>query len=265
MTVPAAARDWDARTYDRISDPHQDWAEQVLDRLSLRGDETVMDAGCGSGRVTVRLLQRLPRGRVFGVDASPAMLAVAREQLTVYGDRVTLLQADLSGVRLPEPIDAVFSNATFHWIPDHQALFNNLASLLRPGGRLVAQCGGAGNIDAMRRFADRVLAQEQFCSRRTGLPRPWQFAGPQETRTRLEAAGFTEIETWLMPEPAVLPDREAFVTFLETVILGPYLSVLPEHLHPQFVDAVAEEDDRAGALRTVDYVRLNLSASRPPA
>src|SRR5438128_2626492 len=117
-----AARDWDARTYDRVSNPHQEWAEQILGRLPLRGDETVMDAGCGSGRVTRLLLERLPEGAVFGVDASPAMLAVAQEQLAGDGDRVTLIQGDLTTVQLPRPVAAIFSNATFHWIPDHAAL-----------------------------------------------------------------------------------------------------------------------------------------------
>src|SRR5262249_11605679 len=132
-------RDWDARTYNQINEPHMLWGARVIDRLGLRGDEVAIDAGCGSGRVTRLLLERLPQGRVYGVDVSPAMLAVAAEELAEGGERVTLIESELTTVRLPEPVDAVFSNATFHWIWDHDALFANLAALMKPGAHLSAQ------------------------------------------------------------------------------------------------------------------------------
>ena len=261
LWTPDSGLDWDARTYDRISDPAAGWGARVLERLGLRGDEIVMDAGCGSGRVTRLLLERLPRGRVYGVDRSPAMLAVAREQLAEHGGRLTLVEADLTTVRLPEPLDAIFSNATFHWITDHDALFANLAALLRPGGVLAAQCGGAGNVAAVRRHADAVLARAPFAAFGPAADQ-WRFAGPEETRTRLAAAGFGEVETWLEPQPVVFPDGAAFGQYLKTVVLGPYLTVLPEALHDEFVEAVVAEDARQGASRTVDYVRLNISGLR---
>ena len=144
--------DWDAATYDRIADPMTRWGTVVLDRLPLRGDETVLDAGCGSGRVTERLVDRLPRGRVVALDGSPAMIEAARERLSRYGDRVSYVTADLAA---PLPlgdasVDAILSTATFHWVADHEALFRHLASVLRPGGRLVAQCGGQGNTASVR-------------------------------------------------------------------------------------------------------------------
>src|SRR4051794_4995531 len=135
---------WDASTYDRVSDVQQKWAEVVLERLPLAGDETVLDAGCGSGAVTRRLLDRLPRGHVIAVDASEEMVAHARVAL---GERATVFRADLATLRLHEPVDAIFSNAVFHWVLDHDALFGAVRAALRPGGRLVAQCGGAGNLD----------------------------------------------------------------------------------------------------------------------
>ena len=256
------SRDWDARTYHTIADPHVDWGARVLDRLELRGDEVALDAGCGTGRVTRLLLERLPRGRVYGVDRSPAMLAVAREQLAKEAaSRVTLVEADLTTVRLPEPLDAIFSNATFHWVPDHDALFANLAVLLRPGGRLAAQCGGAGNIDTVRRHADAVMARGDFA--RFGPVRDaYYFATPKETAARLTRAGFAQVETWLEPQPVAFPDRPTFAEYLKTVVLGPYLAALPETLHDPFIEAVVEEDARHGERRTVDYVRLNMTAVR---
>jgi trans-aconitate 2-methyltransferase len=145
VTGERGPRDWDAATYDRVSDAHARWGATVLDRLALEGDECVLDAGCGSGRVTEQVLARLPSGQVLALDASPSMLAEARRRLDRFGRRVTFVQADLARpLALDRPVDAILSTATFHWIADHDALFRSLAAALRPGGQLVAQCGGAG-------------------------------------------------------------------------------------------------------------------------
>jgi trans-aconitate 2-methyltransferase len=180
------SRDWDAATYDRIADPQFEWAREQLERLELRGDEVVLDAGCGSGRVTKLLLERVPRGRVYGVDVAPSMVEHARAALD---GRATVLQQDLVELDLPEPVDAVFSNATFHWVHDHDALFERLFDTLKPGGQLVAQCGGFGNIDAFRNAADSVAAEEPFDHYFVGWRRPWNYATAEETSVRLSAPG----------------------------------------------------------------------------
>ena len=147
-------REWDAVAYDRVSGPQFRWGVAVLQRLELAGDERVLDAGCGSGRVTERLLERLPRGTVVALDSSAAMLEEAARRLAPHLSRVELVHADL-GRQLPAmaPVDAILSTAVFHWVPDHDALFRHLAAVLRPGGRLVAQCGGTGNAASVLRAA----------------------------------------------------------------------------------------------------------------
>ena len=250
---PAAARDWDAPTYDRISGVQQSWAREQLGRLQLRGDETVLDAGCGSGRVTAMLAELVPRGRVYAVDASPAMVAHTRELL---GTRVTALCQDLAALSLPEPVDAVFSNATFHWIADHAQLFAALAEALVPGGQLVAQCGGFGNIERFRAVADEVAGGGEFSAYFTGWSGPWNYARADVTAERLEAAGFVAVRTWLEPRPTHVDDAESFVA---TVCLVRHLDLLPADLHERFVRAVLS---RSGLPLTLDYVRLNIVARR---
>ena len=143
-------RDWDAETYDRISDPQFRWGASVVGWLDLDGGETVLDAGCGSGRVTELLAERLPRGRVVALDGSASMIEQAGRRLQRFGDRIRFVVADLlHPLPLAEPVDAVLSTATFHWIPDHEALFEHLAAALRPGEQLAAQCGGAGNLETV--------------------------------------------------------------------------------------------------------------------
>jgi trans-aconitate 2-methyltransferase len=254
-----SVRDWDAATYDRISTPQRRWAEPLLERLALAGDEVVLDAGCGSGRITAELVARVPRGRVYAVDAAPSMVAHTAEALGgAGGDRIIALCQDLAELALPEPVDAIFSNATLHWLPDHDALFAALHRNLRPGGRLVAQCGGAGNVESVRRAAETAMAAEPFRGAFASWPRPWTFATPEQTAERLARAGFAEIETWAEPRPTPMPDggRE----FVRTVILARHLDPLPPDLHEPFVDAVL---DGLPEPLVIDYVRLNLIARRP--
>lgn len=247
------ARDWDAATYDRISSPQQQWAAEQLDGLELAGDETVLDAGCGSGRVTLELCERVPRGTVYAVDAAPSMVAHTQRAL---GDRVTALCQDIAELTLPEPVDLIFSNATFHWVPDHDALFAALQRNLKPGGRLVAQCGGHGNIESVRAAAERTMAREPFAAHFAGWPRPWNYAAPDETARRLAHAGFTEIDTWLEERPTPMQEGRRF---LETVILVRHLDPLPSELRDPFVDEVI---GRLSQPPVFDYVRLNMRARR---
>jgi trans-aconitate 2-methyltransferase len=246
-------RDWDAATYDRVSAPQVEWAERVLTRLPLRGDETVLDAGCGSGRVTQMLLDRLPEGRVIAVDSAPSMVEHARAALDP--ERATVFRADLTELTLDRPVDAAFSNAVFHWIADHDALFARLHSALRPGGRLVAQCGGRGNVERFHEAAKAVAAEPPYAEHLAGWAGPWHFAGAEETAERLARAGFTGVETWLEPYPVTPPDPSGY---LRTVCLGYHLEQLPEELRASYVEAVGE---RCGT--ELDYVRLNIAAERP--
>ncbi len=250
-----AGRGWDADVYHRVSSPQVGMAGAVLDRLALRGDETVLDAGCGSGRVTRMLLERLPRGRVIAVDASPQMVARARAELADVAADV--LEADLAALTLApgEQVDAVFSNATFHWVPDHDALFACLAAALRPGGRLSAQCGGAGNVAWVHEVALAAAADAGLAERFDGWPGPWNFQTPEATEARLREAGFVDAECWLQPWPLQVDEPR---TYLQTVCLGPHLERLDAAEHERFLDAVMT---RMGEAPVLDYVRLNIVAT----
>jgi trans-aconitate 2-methyltransferase len=249
-------RDWDAVSYDRVSHPQVEMAEAVLERLPLRGDETVLDAGCGSGRVTALLLDRLPAGHVVAVDSAPSMVEHARAAL---GERATVLCANLTELELPEPVDAAFSNAVFHWIADHDRLFEGLFAALRPGGRLVAQCGGKGNIDDFRRLADEVAGEPPFAEHMTDFQGPWNYASADDTEARLRAAGFEDVRCWLQPW-TVNPDDP--LEYARTVCLGNHLEALPGELRRPYADEVVR---RSGERLVLEYVRLNIDARRPGA
>jgi trans-aconitate 2-methyltransferase len=241
-------REWDAATYDRVAAPQETWGRDVLERLDLSGDERVLDAGCGTGRVTALLLERLPQGHVVAVDGSQAMVDQTKAR---FGDRVEAFAVDLLDLELDPPVDAILSTATFHWIADHERLFARLHAALEPGGQLVAQCGGAGNVANVVAAIDRVGHPAL-----AGWPGPWNFAGARETAERLRAAGFSDVWTWLQPWPVMPEDPRAFFA---TAILGAHLDRLPEADREPFIDAVMAE---VGEPVLAHYVRLNLLARR---
>jgi trans-aconitate 2-methyltransferase len=245
-----ASGDWNAVSYDKVADPQARWGAEVLARLPLEGHEIVLDAGCGTGRVTELLLARLPRGRVVALDGSAAMLDQARGRLARFGDQVSYVHADL-GQPLPieEPVDAVLSTATFHWVPDHDPLFANLAAVLRPAGWLVAQCGGFGNVATLLRIATEV---------HPGFHRVHNFQTAEATRDRLVRSGFDGIETWLSDAPTPFENPDQFEAFLETVCLRTFLDELPPEARGPFVKSVAARMPEL----TLDYVRLNITARR---
>ena len=247
----AGPREWDAETYDAIADPQYEWGVEVLERVELAGDETVLDAGAGSGRVTERLLERLPRGRVIALDGSKDMIAKARERL---GDRVDYLVMDLAELELPEPVDLAFSTATFHWVLDHDNLLRRIHGVLRSGGRLVAQCGGAGNVAGLAKAISAAAADPEMAPHFQGMSAMWNFAGPEETEARLKRVGFDEIRCELAPKP-VTPERPR--EYVAASGLGPHLSHLPDDLRHRFIDSVMSELDEPV---TLDYVRLNIDA-----
>jgi trans-aconitate 2-methyltransferase len=251
-TKPA---DWDAGTYSRVSIPQRVWSAAVLDRLPLGGAETVLDAGCGTGEVTEALLQKLPRGRVIAVDGSPSMVEKARERLPA--DRADVICRNLTELDMDQVADHAFSNAVFHWIKDHDRLFAQLFRAIRPGGLLVAQCGGRGNVAEKVHALATVRHEEPFRDAMEGFEDPWNFAGAEETAGRLENAGFAEVECSLEERVARPKDPRAF---MQASGLAPVRQRMTPELFEQFTDRMMEV---MGEPETFQYVRLNIKAMRP--
>ncbi len=242
---------WNASVYHQVSEPQFRWGLQVLGELLLEGSETVVDAGCGTGRLTAELLKRLPRGHVIALDADPAMLAKARETLKPFEGRVSFVQADLGALELDAQADVVFSTATFHWVKDHDALFRGVHRALKPGGRLHAQCGGAGNLSKHLALAMRVLGLTEF-------EYPTHFATAEASLEALQRAGFAEARAWLKDAPTPFPDAQSFRTFIAHVTLRTVTAALGAGADA-FLDSVTELSSPG---YTLDYVRLELRAVR---
>ena len=259
-----SVREWNADTYHRVSNPQFEWGLPVLARLPLRGDELVLDVGCGTGRLTDKLLDRLPLGRGIGIDPSENMLTVAREYLRPrHGGRVTLVRADASALPVFQQADAIFSTATFHWILDHQQLFRSLHAALKPGGLLVAQCGGKSNLQRVHERAATLMLDADFAPHFANWQEPWEFADATTTEQRLRGAGFVDIRTTVEWSPVVQPTADAYAVFLANVICRPHLSHLPDDdTRRHFIDRLTRAAIHDTPAFELDYWRLNVAARK---
>ena len=256
---------WDAETYDRLNVPHRRWARAIIDHLDLNGDETVLDAGCGSGSVTFMLLERLPRGRIYALDFSSEMIAKITESIHERGLRnVTPIQGDLTNFTLPEPVDLVFSNAVLHWIHDDDALFRCLLRATKPGGRLRAQCGG-GDIFARFNPAVEAVRQRPPFDRYLDATRDTKnYRTPEVAKGAMQSAGWTDVRASTHDAPVPFDHHDEAALYLRTIILRDHVANLPEDLQEPYLRAVIGEYVRLfGEPFTADYVRLDLWATRP--
>ena len=257
--------EWNAASYHKVSGPQTSWGQKVLGRLHVNGDERAIDAGCGSGRLTGELMERLPAGKLIAIDRSWNMLMTARANLRpAFGSRVSFAQVSLPDLPFAGWADLVFSTATFHWVKDHAALFAGIFSTLRPGGRLFAQCGGGPNLRRARELARDVMASPAYARYFESWPGPWEYAYPDVTAGRLTKAGFIDVETNLEEAPTTLASEEDYREFVTTVIYHAHLEQIPDaRLKSEFIDRVTERAAREAVPFTLDYWRLNISARRP--
>jgi trans-aconitate methyltransferase len=260
-------REWNATAYHKVSGPQTSWGQKVLDRLTVKGDESVIDAGCGSGRLTGELMERLPRGRLVALDRSWNMLVTARANLRpTFGNRVGFVQVALPKMPFTECVDLVFSTATFHWVRDHASLFRNIYRTLKPGGRLVAQCGGGPNLAHAHRLAEQVMQRPLFAPHFASWAGIWEFASAETTAARLRDAGFDNVVTSIEPATTGFSSETDYREFVATVIYHPHMAMLPTaELKQAFLDGVTELAAQDNPPFTLDYWRLNMEARRPQA
>jgi trans-aconitate 2-methyltransferase len=264
---------WNADVYERIGTPMRGWAQQVIDDLALVGDETVLDAGCGSGSVTFDLLQKLPRGKIYAVDSSPQMIekltrSIEEERLGPAGQALSLtvipIHASLTDFTLPEPVDVIFSNAVLHWVPDDDALFACLLRAAKPGARFRAQCGGGENIKRLITAVKTVKQREPFAEYLAGTQDGRKYRTDKQAKAAMERCGWTEVRASVFESPVVFDNEDDAVLYLHTIILQDHVACLPEQHQAPYLRAVIKETIRLyGAPFVADYVRLDLWAQRP--
>jgi trans-aconitate 2-methyltransferase len=262
-TSSMISTDWDPEAYHRLSEPQFERGRKMLKVLALRGDERILDAGCGTGRVTAELAERLPHGQVIAVDASPKMLAKAREFLEPkYGARVTFLQADMSELPMIESVDGIFSSAAIHWVKDHRKLFRSFFMALRKTGWLMAQCSGGGNLSRVMHPVSKLMMREPYAKYFEGWNDPREYVDERTTADRLRVAGFEDVEVGLQESPVVMKSREDYIEYLRMMTLHRHVALLPTELADKFLNELADDAEKQGGY-VLDYWRLNMTALKP--
>jgi SAM-dependent methyltransferase len=265
MSSSSNSREWNAAEYHRLSAPQFQWGQRVLSQLRLRGDECLLDAGCGTGKLTRLLVENLPQGRVIGLDLSRNMVLHAHQNLEPdFGNRVGFVAADLVALPFSNYFDGIFSTASFHWVHDHDALFRNLFEALRPSGWLHAQCGGGPNIERLRKRVSALSQEREFSTWLGNFPEPWFFSDAQSAASRLTAAGFENVETGLERADFTPESGDEFERYMRTFVLHRQLEMLPtEEIRSAFLRKLREASAADNPPWTLDYWRLNLRASKP--
>ncbi len=255
--------DWNAERYHEVSAPQQAWGRRILERLPLQGHERVLDLGCGTGRITSEIAARVPHGRVVGLDRSESMLHTAAMWLAEHSPATRLVLGDGAQLPFSRAFDAVFSGATFHWIHDHPALFRSIVTSLRPGGRLVAQCGGAGNLATLMGRVTQLMDSRRFVPFFNEWTELTYYADVESTTRRLAAAGFADVEVWIEAAPTTFDSPDMYQQFIATVCVRHHLSRLPMDERRAFLRELTVDAARDSPAFTLDYWRLNISARRP--
>jgi len=263
---PAAAR-WNAADYAANSSVQQAWARETIAMLQLRGDERILDIGCGDGKVSVELARAVPRGAVVGIDSSPQMIEFARARFPSRKfSSVEFHVMDAREIRFERQFDLVFSNAALHWVDDHQALLRGAAACLRPGGRLVVSCGGKGNAQDVFVALRSVMRHSRWRAFFRKLEAPYFFYSPADYEKWLPPCGFKPRRVQLVPKDAVYAGREGLAAWLRTTWL-PYVQRVPDVSREDFISSVTDRylvkhpPDKRGGVR-VRMVRLEIDAIR---
>ncbi len=254
---------WDSKDYAANSEVQQQWAVELMNKLSLQGDEQLLDIGCGDGKITVMLARNLPRGHVTGIDSSAEMIQLAH---TAHGhlDNIDFRLEDARVLPFTKEFDVIFSNAALHWIRDHRPVLESIFRSLRPGGRVLVQMGGKGNAADVVRAMEEVIARHEWQSFFENFTFPYGFYGPGKYSTRLKKAGFEIRTIQLVPKDMVHENRKKFTGWLRTTWL-PYLQRIPGQLQTRFVEEVVSTylgTMHQGKVHTA-MMRLEYLAVRP--
>ena len=241
MSKPVSATaEWNAADYAANSVVQQTWARELIAKLQLRGDEHVLDVGCGDGKVTAEIAHAIPRGAAIGIDASPQMIEFARAIFPRSEfPNLKFHVMDARRIRFARQFDSVFSNAALHCVDDHRAFLRGAATCLRSGGRLVVSCGGKGNahdVFVVLRPEMRLKRWREFFR---GMGKPYFFYSPEDYERWLPRFGFKTLGVKLSPKDAVYPGRDGFAAWLRTTWL-PYIQRVPENAREEFVTAATD-------------------------
>lgn len=238
-----SAYEFDGHKYREAAGHTREWGQRVVEELGLQGHESLLDLGCGDGLVTRRIAERLPSGRVLGIDSSQGMLAAARRLAAESGWPVSRMEFQLQDIldfECREQFDVVFSNAALHWVSDHERVLANAFLALKNGGRLRANFGGQGNCQNFLAVVKELMQEEPFTVQLRDFRWPWYFPAVEEYEQLLESSPFSEFQVWLENTDRWFTSADEMVAWMEQPSLVPFISALEGIARQRFHDQAVE-------------------------
>lgn len=257
---------WDPADYEKSSSAQYRWAMDLVSRLDLRGDERVLDIGCGDGKITAQLASRLPRGEVLGIDLSKDMIDFARKKYPPESfTNLEFQWGDANQLDFSEEFDLVVSFACLHWLKDHLPVLKGIERSLGPSGRVLLQFGGKGNAEDILDLTEDLIRDDKWSGYFKDFSFPYHFYGPDEYRVWLKQAGLKARRVDLVPKDMVQAGKKGLEGIIRNTWL-PYTERLPEKLRPEFVSEIAnkyiERYPLVEGLAHVRMARLEVEAEK---
>ena len=232
---------WNAKDYHRHSETQMSQATELIGKLGIRGDERVLDIGCGDGKVTAQLARLVPEGAVLGLDASEEMVRFAQSHFPPSEfPNLSFHCGDARELTFYGQFEVVFSNATLHWVIDHRPVLAGISRSLRTGGRAVLRMGGKGNAASVVRAAESIMSTTRWAGFFAGFEFPCGHHGADEYREWLVQAGLTPVRVELIPTDMVKPDVASMSGWIRTTWM-PYTHRVPKEMREEFIAELVSE------------------------
>ncbi len=259
---------WNAKDYQKNSTNQYAWAQELIPKLNLTGKETLLDIGCGDGKITAEIAKALPNGRVIGIDSSQDMINLAQTLFPINDNpNLSFKMMDARNFVFQEIFDRAFSNAALHWIPNQSAVLFCVEKCLKPGGKLLFQMAGKGNAKDILDVLDEMMQIEPWKQYFVGFKFPYGFFDQKEYALFLEKADLIPLRAELFPKDMKLAGAEGLAGWIRTTWL-PFTEKLPADLKAKFVDEVVQRYlqnhpvDTEGNVH-VGMMRLEVEAQKP--
>jgi trans-aconitate 2-methyltransferase len=255
--------EFDAKKYEKASSHQKEWGGRIIEELDLQGSERILDLGCGDGTLTVQLSKLVPNGEVLGIDASHGMIEAAELKQT---ENLRFVLMDINNLEINHQFDIVFSNATLHWVKDHQRLFSNVQRILHPGGVVRFNFAGDGNCSFFYKVIRESMALSGFAKYFEKFTWPWYMPAVEDYRALVKGAGFHTAQVWGENADRFFPDAEALIKWIDQPSLVPFMACIAEQDKAPFRDYVVrrmiEETEQADGTCFETFRRINLLARK---
>jgi trans-aconitate 2-methyltransferase len=258
------AFEFDGDKYKRASEHQKSWGKKLIAEMEFRGDEAILDLGCGDGLLTAELANLVPDGFVLGIDASGSMVETARKDHAGANVRFELL--DINAIDFESEFDLVFSNATLHWVKDHGRLLRNVYTALKDRGTARFQFAGDGNCSNLIRILKEATSAKEYASCFYNFDWPWYMPSADEYRALLDEVAFTEKKVWSENADTYFESAEAMTKWIDQPSLVPFVGCLTGRDRQRFRDEVLErmikETRQSDGTYSETFRRINVLARK---